>query len=96
MPRIALWKAKACIRLCHRTAIFPPSLVSMIAGGEASGKLDRVLQLAAHNQMRELEARMLFGVAILEPVIILVLGLVVLLIVLAIMMPILSMNQLVK
>lgn len=75
---------------------FPPSFISMVAGGEASGELDRVLDLAARNQMRDLEGRVLFGVAILEPLIILALGFMVLLTVLAIMMPILSMNQLVK
>jgi general secretion pathway protein F len=75
---------------------FPASFISLIAGGEASGELDRVLVLAARNQMRELEGRILFGVAILEPVIILLMGLMVLVVVLAIMMPILSINQLVQ
>jgi len=45
---------------------------------EASGELDRVLTLAARNQMKEMENRVLFGVAILEPVIILSMGLMVL------------------
>jgi general secretion pathway protein F len=79
-----------------QTKCFSPAFISIIAGGEASGELDRVLGLAARNQMRELENNMLFGVAILEPAIILSMGLMVLLVVLAIMMPILSINQLVK
>ncbi len=80
----------------QNTKCFSPAYINMVAGGEASGELDRVLTLAARNQLRELESRVLFGVAILEPAIILTLGIVVLLVVLAIMMPILSMNQLVK
>ncbi len=79
-----------------KSGYFPPSFISMVAGGEASGELDRVLTLAARNQMKEMENRVLFGVAILEPVIILFMGLMVLLVVLAIMLPILNINQLVK
>ena len=79
-----------------REKYFSPAFIGIISGGEASGELDRVLSLAAINQMRELENQMLFGVAILEPVIILSMGVMVLFVVLAIMMPILNINQLVK
>ena len=80
----------------RQTGYFPLPYTNMISSGEASGELDRILKLTAINQMDNLEKQMMFGVAILEPTIILVLGLMVLLIVLAIMLPILSMNQLVK
>ena len=71
-------------------------LVHLIASGEASGKLDVMLERAAEQQEQEVGNYTAILTSLLEPVLILVMGGVVLLIVLAILMPIINMNQMVK
>lgn len=75
--------------------IFPPLLVHMVASGETSGKLEQMLQRAAALETQELERRLAVFLTLLEPVMILVMGGVVLMIVLAILLPIMEINQLV-
>lgn len=75
---------------------FPPLMVHLIANGESSGRLETMLDRVARQQTRELEARVAVLTAVLEPALILVMGLFVLLIVLAILLPIFEMNQLVR
>jgi len=76
--------------------LFPPLMVHMIASGEASGRLAEMLERTAVQQARELERRVSALVALLEPGMILIMGVIVLLIVLAILMPIFEMNQIIK
>jgi general secretion pathway protein F len=83
-------------RSLARTKLFPPLVVHLIASGEASGKLDTMLQRAADAQSRELEGWVRTLTALLEPLLILAMGLVVLFIVIAILLPIFEMNQLIK
>jgi general secretion pathway protein F len=80
----------------ERTGYFPPITVHLIKSGESSGSLDDMLERAAVNQERELEARIGMIMGILEPVLILAMGLIVLVIVLAILLPIFELNQLVN
>lgn len=75
---------------------FPPLLVHLIASGEASGKLDAMLERAAEQQEQEVGNYTAILTSLLEPILILTMGGVVLLIVLAILMPIINMNQMVK
>lgn len=75
---------------------FPPMMMQMIASGEASGELDNMLMRAAQNQERELEEIIATIVGLFEPIMLVVMGGVVLTIVLSIMMPVISMNSLVK
>ena len=75
---------------------FPPIVVHLIASGEASGKLEEMLDRAAVNQERELEGRVATLMGAFEPLLILVMGVFVLIIVLAILLPIFDLNQLVK
>ncbi len=75
--------------------IFPPLLVHMVASGETSGKLEQMLQRAAALETQALERRLAVFLTLLEPVMILVMGGVVLMIVLAILLPIMEINQLV-
>lgn len=77
------------------TGYFPPLLLHMLGAGEDSGELDDMLVRAATHQERELQSFAATFGAVVEPLIILVMGGVVLLIVLAILMPIFDMNQLV-
>jgi general secretion pathway protein F len=72
----------------------PPMSRRLLAGGERSGELAPMLEQAARLQERELEAASQLLLAVLQPVLILAVGLVVLYIVLAIMLPIMSMSQL--
>jgi len=79
----------------ERTGYFPPMLLHLIASGEASGKLDSMLEKAATHQERELDSTMSIFLGLFEPVVILIMGGVVLTIVLGILLPIFEMNQLV-
>jgi len=74
---------------------FPPMLLHMVASGEASGELDTMLGKVADYQQKELERMVTTLVRMFEPTMLLLMGGLVMLIVLAILMPILSMNQLV-
>lgn len=76
--------------------IFPPLMLHMVGSGEASGKLERMLERAAQLETRTLERRLAVLLTLLEPVMILVMGGVVLIIVMAILLPIMEINQLVR
>ena len=75
---------------------FNPMLINLIASGEATGQLEQMLERAAMNQERELETTMAMLMGLLEPLLIVAMGGVVLIIVLAILLPVLDLNQLVK
>lgn len=77
------------------SGLFPPILIHLIASGEASGRLDAMLERAAAQQEQEVGSYTSVLTSLLEPVLILVMGGVVLAIVLAILMPIIEMNQMV-
>ena len=82
-------------RALGATNAFPPVMVHLIAGGEATGRLDESLERAARQQQADLSTRLATAVAVFEPALIVVMGAVVLAIVLAILMPIFNINQLV-
>lgn len=75
---------------------FPPMMIQMIASGEASGKLDTMLQRVALDQEREIQTLIRVGLGLLEPLMLLLMGFCVLFIVLAILLPILNLNQLIS
>jgi general secretion pathway protein F len=75
---------------------FPPMLIHMIRAGEVTGELPAMLERASNTQEQDLERRALTMAGLLEPVLILAMGVVVLLIVLAVLMPIIEINQLVR
>jgi general secretion pathway protein F len=77
-------------------AKFPPVLTHLIASGEQTGRLPDMLQRAADIQTKELERRTMALTSLLEPILILVMGGLVLMIVLAVLMPIIEINQLVR
>ena len=80
----------------EKSGLFPPMTVHLIASGEASGKLEEMLERAAVNQEREIETLISAVMGLFEPLLILVMGGLVLIIVLAILLPIFDLNQLVK
>jgi general secretion pathway protein F len=75
---------------------FPPMTVHLIASGEASGRLEEMLERAAITQEREMDTYIATLLGLFEPLLILVMGGMVLVIVLAILLPIFELNQLVK
>jgi general secretion pathway protein F len=77
-----------------RAGIFPPLLVYLAASGEASGKLDVMLERAADYLEREFDSLTSTALSLLEPAIIIVMGAVVALIVLSILLPILQLDTL--
>ena len=77
-----------------QTRRFPPLMVHLAASGESSGRLGPMLERAASAQRVQLEHRLAVLVAFLEPALIVAMGAVVLAIVLAILMPIVELNQL--
>ena len=76
--------------------VFPPIFIHLVASGESSGRLAHMLQQAARHQDMENANRIQLLTGILEPVIIVAMGFVVLLVVLAILMPVIEMNQLIR
>ena len=77
-----------------KAGIFPPLLVYLAASGEASGRLDLMLERAADYLEREFDSFTATALALLEPAIIIVMGAVVALIVLSILLPILQLDTL--
>ena len=78
------------------TRLFPPVLIHLIASGEATGTLPEMLGRAADIHAREAERRAMFFTSLLEPILILAMGVVVMLIVLAVLLPIIEINQLAR
>lgn len=74
---------------------FPPMLLHMVGSGEQSGELDVMLGRVATYQQAEVERIVATIVKMFEPMMLLIMGSVVLFIVMAVLLPILSMNQLV-
>ena len=77
-----------------RAGVFPPLLVYLAASGEASGKLDVMLERAADYLEREFDTFTATALSLLEPAIIVVMGAIVALIVLSILLPILQLDTL--
>jgi general secretion pathway protein F len=80
--------------LAH-SKLFPPMTMHLISSGESSGELDSMLDRAATHQESEMDSLLGSMLSILEPALIIIMGVMVLLIVLAILLPIFEINQLV-
>jgi len=79
-----------------RSGLFPPIAIEMISVGEQSGNLEPMLYRIADAYEKEVEAGILTLTALLEPIMILVMGLIVGFVVVSVLLPIFEMNQLVR
>ncbi|MDO9068474.1 MAG: type II secretion system inner membrane protein GspF [Deltaproteobacteria bacterium] len=80
----------------NKSPLFPPMLVHMIAVGEKSGTLEAMLIKSGEAFERELDTSVRRMMTLLEPLLILGMGLSVGLVVLAVLLPIFQLNELVK
>ncbi len=76
--------------------IFPPMLLRMVAAGEATGKIDTMLEKMADFWDEEIEAMLDALTSLIEPLLIVFLGLIVGGIVIAMFLPIFKLNEVVS
>ena len=79
----------------EQTGYFSPLVLQLVQNGEASGRLGEMLERSARAEETEFAGVTALFVALFEPAMILFMGIVVLFIVLAILVPIFDMNELV-
>ena len=96
MPRPRCVKASTWRAALAVEKVFPPVLIHLIASGEKTGSLPPMLERAAQTLSRDIERRAMGMTALLEPLMIVVMGGVVLVIVMAVLLPIIEINQLVQ
>jgi general secretion pathway protein F len=80
----------------RRSGYFPPMVTHMIAVGEKSGQLEQMLQNVSRAYEADVETRVTALTSLLEPLIIVVMGGMVAFIAMAIIMPLVQMNQFVQ
>lgn len=76
--------------------LFPPMSIHLISSGESSGKLENMLERAALSQEQELEGLVTALTGLLGPLLIVFMGLFVMGIVFAMLLPIFEMNSLIR
>ncbi len=77
----------------RRSGLFPPMVVQMVAVGEKSGELEKMLLKVSDSFDRMIEVRISRFMALLQPVIIVLMALVVGFVVIAVMLPLLQMSS---
>jgi len=75
--------------------LFPPILIHLIANAEQMGNLDKMLDSAATQQENEVNSKITILTSVLEPALIIIMGAMVMAIVLAVMLPIIQINQII-
>jgi general secretion pathway protein F len=81
--------------LAH-SRLFPPMTIHLISSGESSGELEAMLERSAMSQERELDGLLTALVGLLGPLLIVTMGLFVMGIVFAMLLPIFELNQLIN
>ncbi|MBI5055924.1 MAG: type II secretion system F family protein [Nitrospirae bacterium] len=75
---------------------FPPTILQIISTGEQTGRLPEVLMKTAESYEAEFDRKLRGAIGLLEPVLILTMGLLVGFIVVAVLLPIFELNQVMK
>lgn len=83
-------------RSLAQSKLFPPMTIHLISSGESSGELEEMLARAATNQERELESLLNTLTGLLGPLLIVAMGLIVMGIVFAMLLPIFELNSLIR
>lgn len=78
-----------------RSKLFPPVALQMVAAGEKSGHAAELLKQVADDQSMELENRLSVLMSLVQPALIVVMGLIIGFIVMAILLPIFEISQIV-
>jgi general secretion pathway protein F len=79
----------------ERSGYFPPMMLHMVASGESGGELDDMLSRVAKHQQQDAELLMSMLLSLFGPLMLIVMGGAVFTIVMAILLPIINLNQLV-
>lgn len=80
----------------EQSGYFTPMTVNLIASGEVSGNLEEMLERASVNQEREQETQIAFMMGMMEPLLIVVMGMIVMFIVMGTLLPIFDMKNLIQ
>ena len=91
-----LEKGGSLSKILRGSRWFLPMVVQMIAVGEQSGTMEKMLVKVADSYEKEVESKIKALTSLIEPFMILFMGLIMLFIVLSILLPIFEMNQLIK
>ncbi len=91
-----LEKGRSLSNVLKKSRWFLPMVVQMIAVGEQSGSLEKMLGKVADSYEKEVETKIMALTSMIEPIMILVMGLLVSFIVVSILLPIFEMNQLIR
>jgi general secretion pathway protein F len=83
-------------RSLGQSKLFPPMTIHLISSGESSGELEAMLERSAVSQERELDGLLTALVGLLGPMMIVTMGLFVMGIVFAMLLPIFQLNQLIR
>ena len=92
----AVEKGNALANAITGNRCFPPISVQMISAGEQSGHLEEMLDRIADMYEREVEAAVITMTSMLEPVMILFMGVTVGFIVISMLLPIFDLNQMIR
>ena len=79
----------------EESGYFPPMMLHMIASGESSGELDEMLVRVAVHTQQDVDMTMGIMLSLFGPMMLLMMGGAVFTIVMAILLPIMNLNQLV-
>lgn len=94
--KVAVREGESLAGPLQKSGLFPPMMTHMIAIGEKTGQLEEMLGNVADAYDAEVEARVTTLTAVLEPVMIVGMGIMVAFLVFAILMPMLKMNEVIS
>lgn len=92
---LELEKGRSLSNVLKRSKWFLPMVVQMISVGEQSGALEKMLKKVANSYEREVETKILALTSLIEPIMIVFMGLIIFFIVVSILLPIFQMNQII-